>query len=408
MKRIGILGHGFVTWEGGIDFLRLIIGSLQANLGADVAQFHLLLPIEDERLLLCPQPSLTDQWLRKFTKTAPRPPLPPPPNLGLDKVRAALDEFWPTLKVHRVGHHVNAIEAAYKALRLDVVLPAMDPLTTDRSINWVGYIYDMQHVHFPHFFSAQEIASRSAHFESMLNHERALIVNSESVRQDISTHVKNSRGTVFALPFGASPHPRWLEADLDVRNEYGINGSYFCICNQFWKHKDHATAFLGFAQVMHEYPDVNLVCTGHQSDYRDPSYFEQLQRLIAESGLTSRIHLTGSIPKAHQISLMKHAEALIQPTLFEGGPGGGAVFDAVSLGVPAIVSDIPVNREISENLVSYFKAGNPESLRDELRRQLCKPRHSQLDKQVLLALGRQRRQRCGETLVQAMRFSALL
>ena len=37
---------------------------------------------------------------------------------------------------------------------------------------------------------------------------------------------------------------------------------------------------------------------------------------------------------------------MIQPTLFEGNPGGGAVVDAQAYGVPCIVSDIPVNREI--------------------------------------------------------------
>jgi glycosyltransferase involved in cell wall biosynthesis len=58
--------------------------------------------------------------------------------------------------------------------------------------------------------------------------------------------------------------------------------------------------------------------------------------------------------------------ALVQPTLFEGTPGGLAVADAVSLGVPVIASDIPVNREISEGEVSYFKPGSVLDLAEKM------------------------------------------
>ena len=37
------------------------------------------------------------------------------------------------------------------------------------------------------------------------------------------------------------------------------------------------------------------------------------------------------INKKDQLSLIRSAKALIQPTLFEGGPGGGSCRDAISL-----------------------------------------------------------------------------
>jgi glycosyltransferase involved in cell wall biosynthesis len=56
----------------------------------------------------------------------------------------------------------------------------------------------------------------------------------------------------------------------------------------------------------------------------------------------------------------------VQPTLFEGGPGGGATFDAVALGIPSLLSDIPVNLEISDPLVRFFKTSNAESLAEKM------------------------------------------
>lgn len=46
------------------------------------------------------------------------------------------------------------------------------------------------------------------------------------------------------------------------------------------------------------------------------------------------------ILKLEQIEIMKDALGIIQTSLFEGGPGGGCVLDAISLETPSIVSNI--------------------------------------------------------------------
>lgn len=403
IRRIGIPGHGFITWEGGVDFLRLIIGSLLAGPDASRTELYLLLPVADPRL----EQVETRSWPKRLRMMAMREELPelpdPPHNLGLDKIQNSLEEFWPLLKPRRVGHEPASLVRAYKALKLDALIPAMSPVTEDPSVNWVGYIYDMQHKHFPHFFSEQEIIQRDIHFREMLSQRRAIIVNSANVKADLETYVKDIQGTVYPMPFSASPNPKWFVDTQDVRPLYGVGDNYFCVCNQFWKHKDHATVFKAFAIIAGDEPSLELVCTGHQSDYRDPQYFEYLTKLISQLGLTSKVRLTGSIPKAHQISLLKGARALLQPTLFEGGPGGGAVFDAVSLGLPSVVSDIPVNLELQEPTVTFFKAGDEHSLATELRRLLSQPnRPIHLDEAALVAQGQHRRTRCAYTLQQAM------
>ena len=52
---------------------------------------------------------------------------------------------------------------------------------------------------------------------------------------------------------------------------------------------------------------------------------------------------------------MKNSLAIIQPTLFEGSPGGGVLEDAISIGVPAIISDIKVNLEAKKEVNIFFK-----------------------------------------------------
>jgi glycosyltransferase involved in cell wall biosynthesis len=143
------------------------------------------------------------------------------------------------------------------------------------------------------------------------------------------------------------------------------------------------------------------VCTGSTAGSRDLEYFPGLLNQVQSWGLEDRVRVLGLIPKRDQIELMKHACAVIQPTLFEGGPGGGAVYDAVALDVPAIVSDIPVNREIEARGLEFFPAGDAEALAAKMAVRLATP-HKRMHREELIARGRRSRGACGEVLWSAI------
>ncbi|MGK7630644.1 glycosyltransferase, partial [Salmonella enterica] len=133
---------------------------------------------------------------------------------------------------------------------------------------------------------------------------------------------------LHALPFSPCPELNWLNDNSDLIDKYAIDKDYFIICNQFWKHKDHSTAFKAFKKYIEINPDVYLVCTGATQDYRFPGYFDELMCLLKKLGISEKVKILGHIPKLEQIELIKNSIAVIQPTLFEGGPGGGITFDA--------------------------------------------------------------------------------
>src|SRR5690606_31986705 len=83
------------------------------------------------------------------------------------------------------------------------------------------------------------------------------------------------------------------------------------------------------------------------------------------------VHFLGLIAKSDQLALLRGCRALLQPTLFEGGPGGGSVYEAVGLGVPVIASDIAINREIDRGSVTFFRAGNCDDLAEKMSRVLA-------------------------------------
>jgi glycosyltransferase involved in cell wall biosynthesis len=200
----------------------------------------------------------------------------------------------------------------------------------------------------------------------MLSSARAVIVNARTVQEDVSRYFPNSTARIFALPFAPTPLPAQATRGYDmVKKMFGLPERYFLISNQFWIHKAHRTAFEALARLRRELPndDLHIVCTGNTYDYRFPNYFESLRTLVENLGLSEKIHFLGYIDKLDQLRIMAKAVAVIQPSLFEGGPGGGAVYDAVAAGVPAIVSNIGVNLEIGdEENVVFFEARSCDDL----------------------------------------------
>ena len=167
------------------------------------------------------------------------------------------------------------------------------------------------------------------------------------------------------MRYTAFPEGAWFSLeDVDI-GKYHLPEKYFLISNQFWLHKDHKTAFDALKLLHNEgYTEYHIVCTGKTDDYRDAGYFQRLLESLQKNKMEDYVHFLGYIPKRDQIKILCQSQAALQPTLFEGNPGGGIAYNAISLGVPIILSDIPVNLELKSPLAYFFKRHSPESLKE--------------------------------------------
>lgn len=399
MMRIGVLGDGFLNWGGGIDFLRVVTSSLLHS--SETLELHVLVPSRGPRLTAL---SAARRAYRDAKALLGRGSVAPQ-RVEIRHLVELAGSAERGIALHEIDIGNSAIVKAARTLSLDVLIPAITPLPSGFPVPWVGYIYDFQHRYFPQLFSPAECAQRDKQFSAMLESARAVIVNARTVAADIARFHPEARARIFALPFSAAPQAAWLVPCESPASKYGIEKPYFIVCNQFWTHKDHATAFAAFAQIAATHPDVDLVCTGTTSDYRDPEHFPALRHALARDGISHRVHILGMVPKADQIALVKGAIALIQPTLFEGGPGGGAVYDAVSLGVRCVVSDIAVNLELSEPGISFFPAGDVSALATLLSVAIGHPCALDRDADMLRQRGQARRAACGAQVLAAIRHA---
>jgi len=214
----------------------------------------------------------------------------------------------------------------------------------------IGYIFDFQHKYLKKFFSKNQRIERDKFFKKIIKNNKLVVVNSHEAKKDIFKYFEKTTTKVVVLPFLP-----FLNFELKNLGTRIIKDDYFIICNQYWNHKNFETAINAFKKF--KYSNFKLIITGQLTN-KNKEYFLSLKKLVKKNDLQFKVILFSNLEKDAQLNLIYYSKALIQPSLFEGGPGGFSVYEAISFNKPILVSDIKVNKEINYNKVFYFKSNS--------------------------------------------------
>lgn len=224
-----------------------------------------------------------------------------------------------------------------------------------------SWIPDFQHIHLSEFFSSEELESRSRAFSKIASKARLIVLSSRQTQEDFHRLYSDSQAALRVLSFHAQPDSKVFGQDpVQVQKKYHLPDRFLICCNQFWKHKNHLLLLEAVRGLIQKGCDLQLVCTGSTTDYRQPDYFPQIRNFISESGLSEYVTILGTVPRQDQLCLLRRAEVLIQPSLFEGW--STVVEDGRALGKTMILSDLPVHLEQSPAHAVYFRRNDPDHL----------------------------------------------
>ena len=400
--RIGILAQDFLSWQGGADFLDVVARSLLA--APERHHLILLVPLRGPRIWARSLRLATRRWLRQ--KNTPWNWYPP----SLDYFRSELASLPP--QVRRVwldiGH--RSLQRAVARQQLDVVLPSVHTLGSNFPIPWLGYAYDFQHHYFPEFFSKKDCLSRDSHFQAIFNDPPVTLVNSRTVAEDARRLVHPLSARIYALPFTPLLRSGWKFTDSSLYGRYNLNSSipYFLVSNQFWPHKNHEVVFRASALLQREGFQFQVLCTGAIDTAETKPVASKLSDEFKDLLAKGTVRLLGWIPKLDQIGLLRLATAIIQPSRFEGGPGGGVAYHAIALGRPLLLSDLPVNREVIGDRVMFFPCENAEDLAKLMRDRLSRPSVVSEPWTVLQQRSDAAAHACGKILEEAIQEAMVL
>lgn len=228
-------------------------------------------------------------------------------------------------------------------------------------LHQIGWIPDLQHKYFPDFFSHNEIRRRDRDFQRMLDLCDLVIVSSKVALNDVVHFYNAPKEKLVVMHF----YKRICLASNKVckeqlQNKYQLPERFFFLPNQFWKHKNHSIVIKALNILKLNGQQITVVCSGNTKDYRNPDYFEELMAQVHDLELNEYFKVLGLIPMEEVNELIKHAIALINPSLFEGW--STTVEEARAYGKRIILSDIPVHREQFPPDALFFTADSAEEL----------------------------------------------
>jgi glycosyltransferase involved in cell wall biosynthesis len=375
--RVALLAHEFLINIGANDFLKNIIRGLA-------------LQEQNEIIFLCPR---GENRIEHQVPTAAKAALKKNPIveavlravlLQARQARAKMvkpdpgpysfyRDACPRMRFIETDLDVESLRRLKVEHQIDVFLPSIHILPKD--IPYVTYWPDCQPKHYPEFFDDESQRVRDERINGLFATGKPMIINSRDAKSDMIRFYKPNPDQIFELPFAPiiefdrlTPHP-------ELARPYGLTKPYFMVCNQFWVHKSIETVIEAAAVAKKRKLNIEIVFTGKMQEPRRPQYITMLREMVIEKDLGDIVRFLDYIPKNDQLELMRSAIAVIQPTLFEGGPGGGSIYDAVSLGVRAIASDIPINHELplDPDRLVLFKKRNAKDLADKMQQMMASP-----------------------------------
>ena len=169
-------------------------------------------------------------------------------------------------------HHVDVVHFPYQRVYSTSVPSIFNP-------------HDLQHYHFPQFFSARTVAERDRDYRLACQMSSRVVVASQWVKDDLRAQLGVAADKIHVIP-DANPTEMYRDsssgsaASPDVLQD--LPSTFILYPAQTWPHKNHLRLLEALAYNRDYFGVVNsLICTGRQSDYW-PAIREKLPRITVK------------------------------------------------------------------------------------------------------------------------------
>ncbi|MFJ4790672.1 MSMEG_0565 family glycosyltransferase [Streptomyces sp. NPDC088794] len=201
-------------------------------------------------------------------------------------------------------------------------------------------------------------------------HERAIVEPHAHICVSASVAAELAEGwgiQATVIPNGVA-YDRFAAAAQDAEGRSNWRrrlGRYILTVGGIEPRKGSLDLLEAYALLRARHPDVRLVIAGGETlfDYRD--YRARWETRAAELGVEPVV--LGPVPDPDLPTLVAGADAFAFPSLKEGF--GLAAMEALAAGVPLVVRDLPVLREVFDGAARF--AGTARELAEELGRALA-------------------------------------
>lgn len=217
-------------------------------------------------------------------------------------------------------------------------------------------MHDIQHIHFPQFFSKTELLWRNVHFNSSARYASFFQASTNLIKNELMKYFKINPERIVVIPEGVDIEKFEKSGKTDVKSKYKLPEKFIFYPAQLWPHKNHITILNALKKLeIQEKRKFPLVLTGAAfSAYKD------IMKFIKENNMNYVWYL-GKVDFEDLVSLYKNSHIVLSAALYESS--SLTIYEAAACGVPIIATKTPSNEEISQNLmVNLFEPLDSDDL----------------------------------------------
>ncbi len=254
--------------------------------------------------------------------------------LALPFGRSALAEA-----LRRPGHKIFLL-VSHRALERPALIAAL----RRQGCHFVPLIHDLIPMQHPEFARAGQAEKHRRRIATTAALADAIVVNSAATGKELGPWLaaRATEPPLVVAPLGVEL-PQVEEPPVAIR-------PYFVALGTIEPRKNHLLLLNLWRHLAgtHGAAAPRLVVVGRRG-WENENVLDMLERCAALDGL---VREAGALPDREVASLLRGARALLLPSFAEGF--GLPLGEALALGVPAIVSDLPALREVGRGVPDYL------------------------------------------------------
>jgi glycosyltransferase involved in cell wall biosynthesis len=196
-------------------------------------------------------------------------------------------------------------------------------------------LHDVQELHFPEFFSAEERAGRAVSYLKALRQASAVVVSYQHIKEDLIKYFQTPDESIHVILLDMVNlwFNRVRESAEGGTERLEIPNNFILYPAATWPHKNHLKLVEAVGLLKSKGTIVNLICTGHLT-----SHYDTIKQVVIKHKLENQVYFLGVVNEVTLLKLYKSSLGVVVPTLYEAG--SFPLMESLLMGIPVVCSDV--------------------------------------------------------------------
>lgn len=208
-------------------------------------------------------------------------------------------------------------------------------------------MHDIQHHHYPEFFSKIRLKWRRLTFKNSAKYASYFQASSNFIKEDLlSIFHEIDEKQIVVIPEGVNIEEFTKKREIDLFKKFNISEEFIFFPAQLWKHKNHITVLKALKKLEQEGVVVPLIMTGDKY-----SASQEILDFMQNNNMFYVKYL-GKVKFQDLVALYQQAKFMITATMYESS--SLPILESAASGTAIIAAKTPPNIEMAKNIKMHL------------------------------------------------------